>query len=168
MVLLLVPCPLLQCRAVMLPKQENAKLGRKSEFCTWQNSDRGQEPPQMCIQYTSYPADGQTSCKVWLTSIERRRCSNKTKTRTPLKFAGVPQTRQPVSAVSGPSSPYCEGMWRRYYCLTSFFPIVEIHAQMQRYSPTKLWDGAKMANFCVLFASCIFSEPRAAHFGPAF
>jgi len=24
------------------------------------------------------------------------------------------------------------------------------------------------ANFCVVFASCIFSEPRAAHFRPAF
>jgi len=28
----------------------------------------------------------------------------------------------------------------------------------------KLCDGAQMA----IFASCIFSEPRAAHFGPAF
>jgi len=25
-----------------------------------------------------------------------------------------------------------------------------------------------MAIFCVIFASCIFSEPRAAHFKPAF
>ena len=32
--------------------------------------------------------DGQTSCKVWLTSVERRRCSNKAKTRNSLKFMG--------------------------------------------------------------------------------
>jgi len=25
----------------------------------------------------------------------------------------------------GQSSPYCENMWRRYRCLTSFFPIVD-------------------------------------------
>jgi len=40
--------------------------------------------------------------------------------------------------------------------------------QLRRYSPTKLWDGAQMANFCIIFVSCIFSEPRAAHFRPAF
>ena len=44
----------------------------------------------------------QTSCKVWLASRERRRCSNEAKTRNPLKFAGVPQTRQSISSVSGP------------------------------------------------------------------
>jgi len=33
---------------------------------------------------------------------------------------------------------------------------------------TKLCDGAQMAIFCLIFASCIFSEPRAAHFRPAF
>jgi len=30
---------------------------------------------------------------------------------TPLKFAGVPQARQQISAASGPSSPYYEDMW---------------------------------------------------------
>jgi len=33
---------------------------------------------------------------------QRRRCSNEAKTRNPMKFAGVPQTRQPISAVSKP------------------------------------------------------------------
>jgi len=27
--------------------------------------------------------------------------------------------------LAGWSSPYCEDMWRRYWCLTSFFPIVD-------------------------------------------
>jgi len=38
-------------------------------------------------------------------------------------------------------------------------------------SPTKLCDGTQMANFWRFFASCISSEPRAAHFSdfrPAF
>ena len=53
----------------------------------------------VCIVYQ--PGDGQTSCKVWLASDERRRCSNEAKTRNPLKFAdGVPQTRQPISAIT--------------------------------------------------------------------
>jgi len=39
---------------------------------------------------------------------------------------------------------------------------------LRRYSPTKLCDGAQMAIFGDFFGSCIFSEPRAAHFRPAF
>jgi len=39
---------------------------------------------------------------------------------------------------------------------------------LQRYSPTKLCDGAQMVIFGDIFACCICSEPRAAHFRPAF
>jgi len=46
--------------------------------------------------------------KVWLTPTTRVPCSN------PLKFAGVPQTRQQISAVIvGRRSPYYQHMWRR-------------------------------------------------------
>jgi len=38
---------------------------------------------------------------------------------------------------------------------------------MRRYSPTKLCDGAQMAIFVDFFASCVFSESRAAGFRPA-
>jgi len=103
----------------------------QSEFCIWQNSVREQEP-----------GDGQASCKVWLTAVEWHRCSNEAKMQNPLKFAEVSQTRQPVSVVSDQSSPYCEDMWRRYCCLTSFFPDRWYMPLLQRYSPTKLWDGA--------------------------
>jgi len=52
-------------------------------------------------------------------------CSNAAKTRNPLKFAAVPQTRQQISAtLVGRSALYDQNMWRRYCCLTSFFPIV--------------------------------------------
>jgi len=40
--------------------------------------------------------------KVWLTPTTRAPCSNGSKTRNPLKFAGVPKTRQRISAASGP------------------------------------------------------------------
>ena len=40
--------------------------------------------------------------KVWLTLTTRVLCSNATKTQNPLKFLGVPQTRQQISAVSRP------------------------------------------------------------------
>jgi len=41
--------------------------------------------------------------KVCLTTTTRVSCSNAAKMRNPLKFAGVPQTRQQISAVSGPN-----------------------------------------------------------------
>jgi len=34
-------------------------------------------------------------------AAERRRCSEEAKMRNPLNFAGVPQTRQPISAING-------------------------------------------------------------------
>jgi len=40
--------------------------------------------------------------KVWLTPTTGVPCSNAVKTRNPLKFAGVSQTGQPISAVSEP------------------------------------------------------------------
>jgi len=91
-----VPCS----NAANIPKR---KTWTQSKFCTGQNYVRGQEPPKMYISCTS-PGDGQTSCKVWLASAERRRCSNEAKSRNLLKFAGVPQTPEPISAASGPNS----------------------------------------------------------------
>ena len=39
---------------------------------------------------------------VWLTPTTRVPCSNAAKTRNQLKFAGVPQTNETISAASGP------------------------------------------------------------------
>jgi len=52
-------------------------------------------------------------------------CSNAAKTRNPLKLAGVPQTTGPISAASGPKFAILWDMWRRYCCLSCFFPIVD-------------------------------------------
>ena len=62
--------------------------------------------------------------------------NNEGRTQNLLKFAGVPvpQTCQLISAVSGRSSPYCEVMWRRYCCLTSFFSDCRYVPQLQTYS----------------------------------
>jgi len=67
----------------------------------------------------------------------------------------------------GRSSPYCGDMWRRYCCLISF-PILSIRALVAKIQLDKLCDGAQMAIFFVIFASCIFSEPHAGHIRYAF
>ena len=92
--------------------------------------------------------------------------SNAAKTRNQLKFAGYPKLINRSQPLVGQSSPYCGDMWRRYWCLTSFFPIVDTCLSCED-GPTNLWDGAQMAIFGDFFASCVFSEPRAVGFRPA-
>jgi len=77
----------------------NAANGRKVNFAAGKIPSGGKSP-QKCIY--SVPVQEKTSCKVLLTSVERRQCSDEAKMRNRLKLAGVPQTRQRISAISGP------------------------------------------------------------------
>jgi len=61
----------------------------------WANSQRDGRP----AKYRWRPL---FNAAVWLTPTTRVPCSNAAKTRKLLKFAGVPQTRQQISAVSRP------------------------------------------------------------------
>jgi len=63
---------------------------------------------------------------------------------------GCPKLANGSQPLVGRSSPYCEDIWRRYWCLTCFSDCRHM-PQLRSYSPTKLCDGAKM----VIFASCI-------------
>jgi len=101
---------------------------------------------------------------VWLTPTTGVPCSNAAKTQNPLKLAGVPQTTEPISAAVGRSSPYCDDMWRRYCCLTSFFPIVDTCLSCEdiaRQSCTMVRRWLFLAIFCVLHfqrAACSTSQ----------
>jgi len=94
------------------------KTWTQSEFYTWQNSVKGY--PKMYTWCTS-PADGQRSCKVWLASGERRRRSNEAKTRNPLKFAGVSETPEPISAASAPKFAILRGHLKKILLFNKFF-----------------------------------------------
>ena len=71
------------------------------------------------------PRRRQMSCKVSLTSVERRRCSNEGKTQNLLNLLGCPKLVNRSQQLVGLSTPYCEKVWWRYCCLTNFFPIVD-------------------------------------------
>ena len=77
---------------------------------------------------------------------------------------GCPKLANRSQRLVGRSSPYYEDAWRRYRCLTSFFPIVDTYALAVKIRIDKVVWWCQMA----IFASCIFSEPLAAHFRPAF
>ena len=83
------------------------------------------------------------------------------------KFAGVPQTRKPISAASRPKFTILWGHVEDILLLNKFLSDCRYVPYLQRYSPTQLYDGAQMAIFGDFFASCVFSEPRAAGFRPA-
>jgi len=65
----------------------------------------------------------------------------------------------------GRSSPYCEDMWERYCCVTSFF-----HSIVNTCLSCKdiAWLSCVMVRRWQFFGSCISSELCAAHFRPAF
>ena len=94
-------------------------------------------------------------------------CSNAAKMRNQLKLPGVPQTNENISAASGPKFTILSGHVEEVLLLNKFFSDCRYVPQLQRYGPTKLCDGAQMAIFGDFFASCVFSEPRAAGFRPA-
>jgi len=141
-------CPLLECRAVMLPIQENARLGRKVKFAHGKIPSGGNSP-QKCIIWCTSTGDGQRSCKVWLASGERRRCSNEANMRNPLQFAAVPKHPKQCQPLVGRSSPYCEDMWRTYCCLTSFFPTVNACLSWE----DTAWQSCAMVHKLRFFAS---------------
>ena len=64
---------------------------------------------------------------VWLTPTTRVPCSNAAKTRNPLKFAGVPQTPEPISGVGGSKFTILREHMEEVLLLNKFFPIVDTY-----------------------------------------
>jgi len=91
-------------------------------------------------------------------------CSNAAKTRKPLKLPGVPQTPEMISAASGPKFTILWAHVEDILLLNKFFFDCRYMPQLRRYCPTKLWDGAQMAIFCIIFASCIFQRATCSTF----
>ena len=91
-------------------------------------------------------------------------CSNAAKKRNPLKFAGVPQTRQRISAVSRLKFTILAGHVEQVLLFNKFFPTVDTCLSSEDIAR----QSCAMVRRWRFFASCISSEPRAAHFRHAF
>ena len=59
--------------------------------------------------------------KLWLTPTAGVPCSNAAKTRNPLKFVGVPQHTEPISAVSGQKFAILWGHMEAILLFNKFF-----------------------------------------------
>jgi len=93
-------------------------------------------------------------------------CSNAAKTRNPLKFVGMPQTRQQISAASRPSFTILWGHAGETLLFNKFFPIVDTCLSCEDIAE-QFCDGAQMAIFWVLrfqraahstFQTCILNS----------
>ena len=83
----------------------------------WANAQRDGRPAE-------YKWRRLLNAAVWLTPTTRVPCSNAAKTRNPFKFAGVPQTSQSISAVSGPKFTILWRHLQEILLLNKFFPTV--------------------------------------------
>ena len=99
------------------------------------------------------PGESETSCTLWLASVERRCCSNEAEMRKPLKLAGVPKINKMISAASRPKFTRLQGHVEEILLLNKFFSDCRYVPYLRRYTPTKLCDGAQMAIFCILHFS---------------
>jgi len=94
-------------------------------------------------------------------------CSNTAKTRKPLKLAGVPQTNETISAASGPKFTILWGHVEEVLLLNKFFPIVDMCRSCEDIARQSCAMVPRW-RFLATFLRLICSEPRAAHFRPAF
>jgi len=126
----------------------------------WANAQRDGRP----AEYKWRPL---LNAAVWLTPTTMP-CSNAAKTRNPLKLARVRQTNETISAASGPKFTILWGYVEEISLLKKFFPIVDMCGSCEDIARQ---NGAMVPRWRFLatfFASRICSEPRAAHFRPAF
>ena len=123
----------------------------------WANAQRDGRP----AEYRWRPL---FNAAVWLTPTTRVPCSNAAKTRNPLKLPGVPETKETISAASVPKFTILRGHVEEILLLNKFFPIVNTCLSSEDIAR----QSCAMVPKWRFFASCISSEPLAAHFRPAF
>ena len=74
-------------------------------------------------------------------------CSNAAKTQNPLKFAGVPQMVEPISAVSGRKFTILSGHVEEIVLLNKIFFRLSIHALVAKIWPDKVVRWCRDVDF---------------------
>ena len=100
--------------------------------------------------------------QVWLTPTTRVPFSNAAKTRNPLKFVGVPQTPEPISAISGPKFAILRGHVEQALLLNKFFPIVDTRLRCKDTARQSCALGPRW-RFFASFLHPVFPASRVQH-----
>ena len=101
---------------------------------------------------------------VWLTPTTRVPCSNAAKTRNQFKLAGVPQTNEQISVVSGPKFTILSGRVEEVLLLNKFFFRLSMHALVAKIWPDKVVRWCPDGDFLRLFLGPAFPPSRLQHF----
>ena len=165
-----IPCTTPQSLAdstAEVPCSNAANIGEcktwtQSEFCAWRNSVRGQEPPKVYICSVAAQDTAKHRAKFGWPPLNNVAPPTKPRCETPLNFARVPQTPEPISAASGPKFTILWDMWRRYCCLTSFFSGLSIHALVAKIQPDKVVQWCPGSDF-LCFLHPVFPASRMQH-----
>jgi len=89
---------------------------------------------------------------VWLMPTTRVPCSNAAKKRNLIKFAGVPQTPEPISAASGPKFTILSGDVEEVLLFNKFlFPIVDKYLSCEDMARHSCAMVSRWRFFCVLY-----------------
>ena len=121
----------------------------------WANAQRDGRP----AEYRWRPL---FNAAVWLMPTTRVPCSNAAKTRHPLKFVGVPQTPEPISAVSGPKFTILSGHVGEVLLLNKFFPIVDTCLSCEDIA-RQSWGMVPRWRFLATFLGPAFVASRVQH-----
>ena len=132
--------PTTRCRAVTLTRRQTSgnlqgypKLVNRSQPLVGRSSPYCEDiwGTYCCLTSFFLIVDTCLSCEdivrkscamvLWLTPTTRVPCSNAAKTRNLLKFAGVPQTTEPISAVRRPKFAILRGHVEEVLLLKKFF-----------------------------------------------
>ena len=119
------------------------------------------QPPKMYISCTS-PGDGQISCNVWLACSEQCRAVMKPRCETDWNLLGRPKLANRSQPLVGGSSPYGVDIWRRYCCLTNFFPIVDSCLSCKDIAGHSCTMVFRWRFFCVILCP-VFPASRVQH-----
>jgi len=89
--------------------------------------------------------------KVWLTPTTTVSCSNAAKMRNPLKFAGVPQNPEPISAASGLKFVILWGHVQDILLFKKFFFLIVDTCLSCEGTARQIVQWWRDGNFCVLY-----------------
>jgi len=88
--------------------------------------------------------------------------------KTCWNMQGCPKLPNRSQPLVSQRSPYYDDMWRTYWRLTSFSPIVDTCLSSEDTAQQSCAMVPRWRFFLAFFASCIFSKPCAVHFRSAF
>jgi len=160
--------PLLECRAVTLPIEENARLGRtvniaRSKIPSWGKS------PRKCIHSVPVQETAKRPkhrAKFGWPPVSDVAAVMKARRETRRNLLGCPKLPNRSQPLVGRSSPYtvktCH-MCRRH-CRSTSFSHCRYMPSLRRYSPTEYCAMVPRWRFLAIFASCIFQRAACSRF----